>query len=138
MERCSLEQDLISSKIGEEFDEWIERLKYGSICDKRYCDAVNNEMEFDLLKGVSWICRECAKYIQGEKKNPEPDCLRPNIPPAALINGLFPGAVPAELQGLTKVELSMISIYSNCTRIVLNCGHHYHAKPTVYTIIKMI
>jgi len=30
--------------------------------------------------------------------------------------------------------LSMISIYTNCTRIVLNTGH-YHAKPTVYTII---
>ena len=115
--------------------EWIERLESGSVYDKCYRNAVIGEMELGLLKELSWICRECAKYIQGEKKNTDPGCLRPHIPPAALVNGLFQGAVPAELQGLTKVELSMISIYSNCTRIALNCGHHYHAKPTVYTII---
>jgi len=29
----------------------------------------------------------------------------------------------------------MISIYSNLTRIAMQAGVHYHAKPTVYTVV---
>ena len=34
------------------------------------------------------------------------------IPKEAIINGLFAGAIPDELQNLTDIEKSMISIYS--------------------------
>jgi hypothetical protein len=57
------------------------------------------------------------------------------MPKDTLFFGLFQGAVPAELQELTMVEHSMISIYSNLTRIAMQAGVHYHAKPTVYTVV---
>ena len=39
------------------------------------------------------------------------------------------------MQGLTVVERSMISIYSNTSKIALNCEGHPHANPTLYTIV---
>jgi hypothetical protein len=59
----------------------------------------------------------------------------PGMPRNTLFLGLFQGALPSVLQEMTMVEQSMISLYSNLTRISLQAGVHYHAKPTVYTIV---
>jgi hypothetical protein len=56
------------------------------------------------------------------------------IPKRALFLGLFQGNPPEALQGLTLVEASMISVYSNVTRVAMQADVHYHANPTVYTI----
>ena len=57
------------------------------------------------------------------------------MPQGTLFLGLFQGAIPSQLDGLTMVEHSMISLYSNLTRITIQAGLHYHAKPTVYTVV---
>jgi len=59
----------------------------------------------------------------------------PRMPKNTLFLGLFQGAIPVQLQELTMVEHSMIALYSNLTRIALQAGVHYHAKPTVYTVV---
>jgi hypothetical protein len=61
--------------------------------------------------------------------------MYPGMPQGTLFMGLFQGAIPSELEGLTMVEHSMISLYSNLTRITVQAGVHYHAKPTVYTVV---
>ena len=70
-------------------------------------------------------------------KHKEAICARmyPGMPQGTLFLGLFQGAIPAQLDGLTMVEHSMISLYSNLTRITIQAGLHYHAKPTVYTVV---
>ncbi len=113
----------------------FDNLEIGSSYDRAYRNAVVAELEDGLLKDVTSICNKCSDHLTGTtKQKTNGEDKSPHIPPHALVNGLFQGAIPNELQGLTKVEMSMISIYTNCTRIVLNTGH-YHAKPTVYTII---
>ena len=135
IDREKLGVALDCSGIYEKYNEWIDTLEHGSKYDQAYCNAVIEEMENGLLKDVTTICNKCADHLTGASNQKE-DGLdhSSHVPPHALVNGLFQGAIPNELQGLTKVELSMISIYTNCTRIVLNTGH-YHAKPTLYTII---
>jgi len=64
--------------------------------------------------------------------------LRENVSSNAtryLFLGLFRGAISSQLDGLTMVKHSMISLYSNLTRITIQAGLHYHAKPTVYTVV---
>ena len=58
---------------------------------------------------------------------PELICPRlyPGMPEGALFAGLFQGAIPVQLEGLTMVEHSMISLYSNLTRITVQAGVHY-------------
>jgi hypothetical protein len=128
-------EDLTNCGIAEEFQLWIHELECGSLYDNHFRQALLAEMEGGLLKGVEWICCSCVKFIKGKTKLKYEPLARPVVPPHALIRGLFQGSIPPELQSLTKVELSMISMYSNATRIVFNCGGHFHAKPTVYTII---
>jgi len=113
----------------------MNTLEQGSKYDIQYRQAVLEEMADGLLIDIATICKECAKYIQNQPKKKRNDSDRPNIPPHALIRGLFPGVIPKELHGLTAVELSMISIYSNTTKIALNCQGHFHGKPTFYTIV---
>jgi hypothetical protein len=135
IDREKLEVALECSGIYEKYNEWIDNLEYGCKYDQAYCNAVVDEMENGLLKDVTSVCNKCSDHLTGTVKQEMVGAGKsPHVPPHALVNGLFQGAIPRELQDLTKVEMSMISIYTNCTRIVLNTGH-YHAKPTVYTII---
>jgi hypothetical protein len=133
--RETLDEFLELSQIAEEFYEWMGALETGSKYDVEYRKAVLEEMADGLLIGVSNVCNECAKFLKNRTKKKKNSEDRPNIPPHALVRGLFPGAIPTELHGLTPVELSMISIYSNTTKIALNCQGHFHAKPTLYTIV---
>jgi hypothetical protein len=77
----------------------------------------------------------------GEQNDISSNTIKSKIPRAAMINGLFPGALPAELTGLTLFEISMISIYSAITKVCLvgggvDFGKHYSADGGVsYTII---
>ena len=58
------------------------------------------------------------------------------VPKLALFNGLFAETIPVELIGLTRVEESMINIYSSVTKMFLAGGKHYKVKGgTSYTII---
>ena len=58
------------------------------------------------------------------------------VPKLALFNGLFAGTIPVELIGLTRVEESMINIYSSVTKMFLAGGKHYKVKGgTSYTIV---
>jgi hypothetical protein len=135
IDREKLELALECSGIYEKYNEWIDTLEHGSKFDQAYRNAVVEEMESGLLKDVTTVCNKCADHLTGARNQKEDGSdYSTHVPPHALVNGLFQGAIPNELQGLTKVEMSMISIYTNCTRIVLNTGH-YHAKPTLYTII---
>jgi len=58
------------------------------------------------------------------------------IPKEAMINGLFAGAIPDELQNLTDIEKSMISIYSPVTKYSLCTKEHYRINGAItYTIV---
>jgi hypothetical protein len=130
----SLENDIEKCQLSEEFNEWIIELQSGSEYDMRYSQAVLEEMADGLLIGVQNVCDDCAKFMQ--KPTTQKEVIKhASIPPHALVRGLFPGSIPKELQGLTVVERSMISIYSNTTKIALNCEGHPHASPTLYTIV---
>ena len=58
------------------------------------------------------------------------------VPKLASFNELFAGTIPVELIGLTRVEESMINIYSSVTKMFLAGGKHYKVKGGIsYTII---
>jgi primosomal replication protein N len=58
------------------------------------------------------------------------------LPKAAMICGMYQGTIPKELQELTLVEQSMISIYSAVSKVSLMGGKHYRVKgATTYTIV---
>ena len=60
----------------------------------------------------------------------------PNVPDKALLRGLWTGPIPHELQDLTSLEISMISIYSPVTKLTLQGGQYYHAKGgTTYVVV---
>lgn len=53
-----------------------------------------------------------------------------------MIRVLFTGRIPVELQDLTLIEKSMISIYSAISKISLVGGKHYQMRgATSYTIV---
>jgi len=60
----------------------------------------------------------------------------PNVPDKSLLRGLWTGPIPEELQDLTSLETSMISIYSPVTKLTLQGGQYYHAKGgTTYVVV---
>lgn len=54
------------------------------------------------------ICWECFGFLKFDK-----------VPKKALVNGTWPGLVPPELKDLTRIEVSMISIYNNITILMM-------------------
>jgi hypothetical protein len=57
------------------------------------------------------------------------------LPKFAAIKGLFPGAIPAELQDLSTVEKSMIALFSPVTTLSLNSGKFDHSEPKTFTLV---
>ena len=66
-------------------------------------------------QGNGMICWDCFGYLKYDK-----------VPTKALVNGTWPGLVPPELQDLSNIEISMISIYNNiCILKMLPSGVYY-------------
>jgi hypothetical protein len=57
------------------------------------------------------------------------------IPKMAAFQGLFPGEVPIELQDLSQIETSLISLFSPATTLTLNSGKYDHTEPKTFTLI---
>jgi hypothetical protein len=94
-------------------------------CDE---DVVGSDDESgDDAIGENNTCEKVYSVICAKK--------HAGMPVGTLFLDLFQGAIPDVLDGLTMVEHSMISLYSNLTRITIQAGLHYHAKPTVYTVV---
>ena len=65
----------------------------------------------------------------------EDETFFPFVPKESLLFGLWTGPIPAELMGLTVIEVSMISIYSCLTKFSLH-GKYYHTKSaTSFTVV---
>ena len=67
-------------------------------------------------------------------------CTLPGVPPNALINGLYQGQIPHELECLNPFELSMISIYNCITRLKVlrykkGTFQHHLKHLTTFTIV---
>lgn len=58
-----------------------------------------------------------------------------DTPSRSVLHGKLTGNIPLELACLTELELSMISLLTPWTKVVMQGGLHFHARPTVYTIM---
>ena len=103
------------------------------------------------IKGSDHTMEQYEMMYEGEECKLSPTCsevVAPSscnqgsavrsycVPKLALFNGLFAGTIPVELIGLTRVEESMINIYSSVTKMFLAGGKHYKVKGgTSYTIV---
>jgi hypothetical protein len=103
-----------------------------SVCS-RQMKQVKSKIEGSTEDDINHVGEENIRHDDNES-NKEVNRLR--IPKLAYINGLFPGSIPLELQGLTIVEDSMINIYSAISNVTLEGGKFYKMKRgTCYTII---
>ena len=93
-----------------------------------YIDAMKQELnEYGLLKDSEYICNTCNNSLS--KKAPE-------IPTRALVNGHFRGKCPKELECLSRVEESMVSLINVFTKVhMLPKGGHYASKGTIFSLL---
>jgi hypothetical protein len=119
----------------------------------KYHNYFSSQLEdcFDdgLLKGMTNICSSCASQLrkrckrcdENESSSSDDSSVGENenslfMPKLCMIRGLFTGKLPVELEDLTLIEESMISIYNAISKVCLVGGKHYHMKgATSYTVI---
>ena len=140
-----------SSKIDVFYNNILQTLSNNDSTsyDKRYANALKAELTSrGILATAKFICTFCIKQMKRNNKrqhnnvnDDEPTSSSQvnssfAIPKEAIINGLFAGAIPDELQNLTDIEKSMISIYSPVTKYSLCTKEHYRINgATTYTIV---
>ena len=161
---CEFATEIEKAKFSECYNSYLARLHSGDHYDQVFATALTEELnDAGMLKGLDSICSTCQHELKKPTKvtsswmdqtvdsdlvdEPEDDIdhtspdqsvlvqRNPGIPKRALFLGLFPGIIPTELQDLSLIEISMISLYSNLTRISMQAGVHYHANPTTYTVV---
>lgn len=101
-----------------------------------YARAVADELPGGLLKGARHVCNDCVRQISGTTSSSASASEDGRTPARALVNGYFRGACPPELTGLTRVEVSMITIINVCVTVtMLQGGGHWGSQGTVFSVL---
>jgi hypothetical protein len=104
--------------------------------DHNYANAIKSEInEFGMVKQNKCICNVCYKTMLGTKILKYNIDNKTKVPERAYLNGLFPGEIPKELMNLTKVEISMISIFNCITKISYKNSKYAIKVAKTYTIV---
>ena len=83
-------------------------------------------------------------FASGDSEHGEPEGGVPEndkvwkLPAKTFLRGLYPAIVPEELESLTLVEISMVSLYNPITRISLGKGSFYHGKGNMFSLVNDI
>ena len=119
---------------------------------------LNRYFDNGLIRGIDTVCSTCcmdlariqvkASKVDKVVHTNDLDILSSDddsvgsdfkfslLPKLCFFRGLFTGSIPDELVGLTRVEDSMINIYSAITNVSMAGGKHWQIRGgTCYTII---
>ena len=106
---------------------------------RRVQDQFHGLTSEGLVDGCTFVCDGCCKALNS--RDDDRCKWRSNrgigIPKRAVVNGLWPGRVPKELVGLSRVEVSLISLYNPLTTISLlpTALTDFKTIPSVYTVV---
>ena len=97
-----------------------------------YCNDINDEIDNDIEKNNDSLSsnndnndddNDNDNDVFNNKIN---NFTYGNLPPKALLNGLYCGPVPEELKDLNFVEITMISINNPVTKIRVEGSYYYY------------
>lgn len=99
---------------------------------RAHAKAAAEELEDGIRRNSSYICKECFRQLPQS----ESDEKSKFVPKYALVNGYFRGNCPEQLQKLSLVDLSLISLINVVTKLaMLNQGCHYGSSATVFSVL---
>jgi hypothetical protein len=136
----TIEAKLKACDIKGEYERILNQYKEGPSADhysRKYVCAMEKELQDGLFKDATIVCNKCFKELpkRGRTKETKHLYSEAQLPKFSAIKGLFPGAVPPELQDLSTVEKSMIALYSPVTTLSLNSGKFDHTEPKTFTLV---
>jgi hypothetical protein len=103
--------------------------------ERAYAAAAQTELDNGVRNGAQYVCNECYKQL------PQDASILAStiVPKLALVNGYFRGACPPELEGLSIVDLSLISLINVITHLaMLPRGVHYRSSATVFSVVNNV
>jgi hypothetical protein len=106
-----------------------------SIGARAYAAAAEAELDNGVRKGAQFVCSECFKQLPHDGSV----VASTIVPQLALVNGYFRGACPPQLEGLSIVDLSLISLINVITHLaMLPRGVHYRSSATVFSVVNNV
>lgn len=127
----SCTERITGSGLSNKFQDMIAPLSETSASSaaRAYANAVTKELVAGVRREATHICAECYRELG----------LPGSVPKLALVNGYFRGALPPELQGLSLVDLSLISIVNVVATIaMMEHGTHYKSSATVFSVLNNV
>jgi hypothetical protein len=130
------QQRIQTSGIPLKFAEMIAPLNdpAASAGAKAHAAAAWSELDGGIRKGCSHVCTECLKQLPPAVADAAAaSCV---VPKLALVNGYFRGECPMQLQNLSLVDQSLISLINVVTPItMLSYNSHYQSSATVFSVL---
>ena len=128
---------VVDLRVGEVVDVFGVSVEVGR---RRVQDQFHGLTSEGLVDGCTFVCDGCCKALNSRDDD---RCKWRSsrggigIPKRAVVNGLWPGRVPEQLVGLSRVELSLISLYNPITTISLlpTALTDFKTIPSVYTVV---
>lgn len=137
-------QDIISnSGIKVKYEAMIGMLndESASSQEKAYAAAAHAELADGLLRSARHVCNTCigqmrAPVTTGTGATEAAGLSGGLVPDKALVNGYFRGACPPELTGLTRTDISLITIINIFVTVsMLQEGGHWGTQGTVFSVM---